>query len=135
MGGTMFLAPHAARLLSILRIVAGLLFIEHGTMKLFNFPASHMFDGTKLWSMVGVAGTLELAGGILLVLGLLTRPVAFILSGEMAFAYFMVHAPQGFFPALNMGEPAILYCFIYLYLAAAGGGAWALDGLIGKKTA
>ena len=133
MGGTMFLAPQSARLLSVLRIVAALLFIEHGMMKLFNFPPSTMFEGVKLFSLIGVAGTLELVGGALLLIGLFTRPVAFILAGEMAFAYFMAHAPKSFYPALNEGEPAILFCFIFLYLAAAGGGAWAVDNLIGKK--
>ncbi len=115
------------RLLSVLRIVAGLLFVEHGTSKLLHFPPVAMFDNLQLMSLIGFAGVLELVGGGLLALGLFTRPVAFILSGEMAAAYFMAHLPQGFFPVLNGGEAAILFCFIFLYLAAAGGGEWSLD--------
>lgn len=115
------------RLLSVLRIVAGLLFMEHGTSKLFQFPHEAMFDSLQLFSLLGFAGVLELVGGALLVLGLFTRPTAFVLSGEMAAAYFMAHAPQSFFPLLNHGEGAILFCFIFLYLAAAGGGEWSLD--------
>lgn len=111
---------------ALLRIVTGLLFMEHGTMKLLGFPASPM-PRPPLASMMGVAGVLELVGGLLIVLGLFTRPVAFLLSGEMAIAYWLAHAPNGPFPALNMGEPAVLFCFIFLYLAAAGAGPWALD--------
>lgn len=118
------------RLLSVLRIVAGLLFLEHGTAKLLHFPPMEMFDNLQIASLTGVAGILELVGGALLVVGLFTRPVAFILSGEMAVAYFMAHAPQNFFPLLNGGESAILFCFIFLYLAAAGGGAWSLDRML-----
>jgi putative oxidoreductase len=91
-----------------------------------------MFDGLQIWSLMGVAGILELVGGALLLLGLFTRPVAFILSGQMAAAYFMAHAPQGFLPILNGGELAVLYSFLFLYFAAAGGGAFSLDGLRGK---
>jgi putative oxidoreductase len=115
------------RLLSILRIMAALLLLQHGTAKLFGFPHVSMFDGLRLFSLVGVAGILEFFGGILLLLGLFTRPVAFILSGEMAAAYFIAHAQKGFFPILNGGELAVLYCFVFLYLAAAGGGALSLD--------
>ncbi len=115
-------------MLSVLRIMAALLFIEHGTMKLLGFPPSPMSIGFQL-SLMGFAGILELFGGLLLAVGLFVRPVAFVLSGEMAVAYFMAHAPQGFFPAVNMGEAAVLYCFTFLYLATAGGGAWALDRL------
>ncbi len=115
------------RLLSLLRIMAALLLLQHGTAKLFGFPHVAMFDGLKLFSLLGVAGILELFGGLLLLAGLLTRPVAFILSGEMAVAYFIAHAPKGFLPILNGGELAVLYCFVFLYLAAAGGGPFSLD--------
>jgi putative oxidoreductase len=114
------------RLLSLLRIVTALLLLQHGTAKLFGFPHVAMFDGLKLFSLVGVAGILEFLGGLLLLLGLFTRPVAFILSGEMAAAYFIAHAQKSFFPILNGGELAVLYCFVLLYLAAAGGGPWSL---------
>jgi putative oxidoreductase len=124
----MDLAPIAAawqpRLLGLLRIVTALLLFQHGLAKLFGFPHVAMFDNLRLLSLLGVAGVLELAGGALLLLGIWTRPVAFILSGEMAFAYFLGHAQKGFFPILNQGELAVLYCFVLLYLAVAGGGAW-----------
>lgn len=116
------------RLLSILRIVTALLFLQHGTAKLFRFPHVSRFDNLELWSLLGVGGLIEVVGGFLLLLGLYTRPVAFILSGEMAFAYFLFHAKQSFFPILNQGELAALYCFVFLYLAAAGGGPWSLGG-------
>ncbi|MEQ1939264.1 DoxX family protein [Mesorhizobium sp. CN5-321] len=116
----------APRLLSVLRIMTALLFMEHGTMKLLNFPASDN-PGPVLFSLMGFAGMLELVGGLLLVLGLFTRPVAFILSGQMAVAYFMAHAPHSFFPIVNKGEGAILFCFVFLYLAAAGAGPWSVD--------
>jgi putative oxidoreductase len=122
----------APRVLSILRIVAALIFMEHGTQKLLGFPPSDS-PGPALFSLGGLAGVLELVGGALLVLGLFTRPVAFILSGEMAFAYWMAHAPDSFFPVLNGGDAAILYCFVFLYLAAAGGGAWSLDNAMRSK--
>lgn len=112
---------------SILRIMTGLLFLAHGTAKLFAFPHVAMFDGVTLFSLFGVAGLLEIAGGVLIVLGLFTRITAFVLSGMMAVAYFMVHAPQGFFPILNQGELAIMYSFVFLYLAASGPGPWSLD--------
>lgn len=115
------------RLLSVLRIVTAFLFLQHGTAKLFGFPHVAFFDGLNLFSLIGFAGVLEVVGSLLLLFGLLTRPTAFILSGEMAFAYFIGHAPEGWIPLLNGGEPAILFCFIFLYLAAAGGGAWSLD--------
>ncbi len=114
------------RLLALLRIVTALLLLQHGTAKLFGFPHVAMFDNLRLLSLLGIAGVLELAGGVLLLLGIFTRPVAFILSGEMAFAYFLAHAKKSFFPILNQGELAVLYCFVLLYLAAAGGGAWNL---------
>jgi len=116
-------------MLSVLRIVLALLFIEHGSMKLFDFPPSDQFKGFELFSLEGASGVLEFCGGVLLFVGFLTRPTAFVLSGMMAVAYFMVHAPKGFFPALNMGEPAVIYCFLFLYLAAAGGGALSIDNL------
>lgn len=123
-----FSASWAPRLLSVLRIMSGLLFLEHGTQKLFGFPA-RMGGGAApdLLSLAGVAGCLELVGGALIVLGLFTRPVAFVLSGQMAFAYFLAHAPKSPFPALNGGDAAILFCFVFLYVAAAGAGPWSLD--------
>ena len=122
----------APRVLSILRIVAALIFMEHGTQKLLGFPPGDR-PQPELFSLIGLAGALELFGGILLVLGLFTRPVAFILSGEMAVAYWMAHAPQSFFPIVNGGDSAILYCFVFLYLAVAGGGAWSLDNARGER--
>jgi putative oxidoreductase len=123
------------RLLSILRIVTAFLFIQHGSMKLLGFPPSEAFPGLNLFSLTWFAGALELFGGLLVLLGFFTRPVAFILSGEMAFAYFMAHAPHGFFPILNRGELAVLYCFVFLYLAVAGGGVWSVDQLGQRRTA
>jgi putative oxidoreductase len=119
-------AVWAPRVLSIVRIVTGLIFMEHGTQKWLGFPPSGR-GAPELFSMSGFGGLLELIGGALLVFGLFTRPVAFILSGEMAIAYWSSHAPRGFFPVLNGGDAAILYCFIFLYFAVAGGGAWGLD--------
>ena len=127
-----FLAPWKPQLLTVLRVMTGLLLLEHGTTKFLSFPVSAM-NGTPPMTMGGIAGILELVGGALLVIGLFTRPVAFILSGMTAVAYFYVHAPQGFFPILNGGELAILYCFVLLYLAAAGGGAWSVDQLRSRK--
>jgi putative oxidoreductase len=116
----------APRVLGIVRIVAALTFMAHGTQKLFNFPASE--DGAVAWmSIFGIAGMLESVGGILLLLGLFTRPVAFILSGEMAVAYRTYHVPSSFYPANNGGDAAILYCFVFLYLAFAGPGAFAIQ--------
>jgi len=120
-------AQWSPRLLSVLRMVTALLFIQHGSMKLLGFPPSEAFTGVKLFSLIGFAGVLELFGGLLILLGLFTRPVAFILSGEMAFAYFMAHASHGIYPALNHGELAVLYCFVFLYLSVAGGGVWGID--------
>lgn len=124
-----FVETWSPRLLSVLRIVAALLFLSHGTAKLFGFPHVAMFDGVTLGSLFGIAGIIEIVGGLLLLVGLFTRPAAFILSGQMAVAYFMVHAPQGFFPLLNGGELAALYSFLFLYFALVGGGAWSLDKL------
>ena len=115
---TGFFAVWQPRILSVLRVVIAILFMEHGTMKLLGYPPSEMFKGLQLFSLLGVAGMLELFGGALLVIGLFTRATAFILSGEMAVAYFMVHAPRGFFPAINQGEVAVLYCFIFFYFAS-----------------
>ena len=117
------------RMLSVLRIIVGLLFIEHGLAKLVGFPHVAMFDKLQLVSLLGLAGVIELVGGALLTVGLFTRITAFIMSGEMAFAYFMVHAPKSLLPALNGGELAIVYCFLLLYFAAVGGGAWSVDQL------
>jgi putative oxidoreductase len=114
------------RVLGLLRIVAALLFIEHGTSKLFGFPPFPAGE-VQVFSILGLSAVLEFVGGILLLIGLFTRPVAFILSGEMAAAYFMAHAPRGFFPANNGGEAAILFCFVFLYLSSAGPGAWSVD--------
>jgi putative oxidoreductase len=118
-------SPYA---LAALRIMTALLFIEHGTQKLFGFPAPLPFD-VSLVSLFGLAAVLEVFGGLLILLGLFTRPVAFILSGEMAVAYFMVHAPQGFYPILNQGEAAVLFCFVFLYIVFAGPGAWSADAV------
>lgn len=117
----------APRLLSVLRIVSGLLFLQHGTAKHLKIPALPMFAKVDPLSLSGIAGMLELAGGVLLILGLFTRCTAFVLSGLMAFAYFIGHAPRGFFPIANAGELAVLYCFVFLYVAAAGPGPWSLD--------
>lgn len=121
-------ASWAGWLLSVLRIVAAYCFILHGTQKLFAWPVLEPRDPVSLLSLMGLAGVLEAFGGALLLAGFLTRPVAFILSGQMAVAYFMAHAPRGvWFPLLNGGEPAVLFCFIFLYLAAAGPGPWSVD--------
>lgn len=114
-------------LLSILRIVAALLLLEHGTQKLFGFPPPATGAGPAAFTLIWFAAVLEFVGGLLLLVGLFTRPVAFILSGELAFAYWIAHAPRNPFPVLNGGDAAILYCFVFLYLAAAGGGAWSID--------
>jgi putative oxidoreductase len=133
------MASLAPRALAALRLVSSYLYLQHGTAKLFHVPNLPMFDRTAVFSLIGFAGMLEIAGSLLLLAGLWTRPVAFILSGEMAVAYFTVHARQGNFlmPALNQGELAVLYCFIFLFLAAAGGGAWSVDALLqrGRKSA
>jgi putative oxidoreductase len=128
------LTTWSPRVLSIFRIILGLLFLEHGTSKYLSLPVSQT-TGVSLLSLSGINGVIELVGGVLIVLGLFTRPVAFILSGDMAVAYFIAHAPRGFFPLLNGGELAIIYCFAFLYLAAAGGGEWSIDNLrAGIKT-
>jgi putative oxidoreductase len=122
----------APRVLAVLRIMVGLLFLEHGTQKIFGFPASAR-AAPALLSLAGIQGCIEVLGGILIVIGLFTRPVAFILCGNMAVAYFMSHAPGSFFPVLNRGDAAILYCFVFLYLAVAGGGAWSLDAALRRQ--
>lgn len=121
-------------LLSVLRIASAYMFMLHGTAKLFALPHVEMFDGLQLMSIYGLAGVLEVIGGLLLLLGLFTRPAAFVLSGQMAVAYFMAHAAKApLLPLMNGGEAAALFCFIFLYIASAGGGAWALDNMFGKS--
>jgi putative oxidoreductase len=121
-------------LLSIVRLVTGLLFIEHGSAKLLHFPPVDMFaQSPPAFSLFWFAGVLELVGGALIAIGLFTTPVAFLLSGEMAIAYWTVHAPQSPFPLINQGEAAIFFCFNFLYLAAAGAGPWSLDAILRKK--
>jgi putative oxidoreductase len=124
-------ASWAPRLLSILRIMTGLLLLQHGTAKLFKIPVIPMFANLSVTSLPGIAGVLELVGGVLIILGLFTRSTAFILSGMTAAAYFIAHAPKGFYPILNGGELAALYCFVFLYIAAAGPGPWSIDA--GRK--
>ena len=121
----------APYVLSILRIITAFLFMQIGTAKLFAFPAAVMPDGgtVALTSLAGIAGALEVGGGALLLVGLCTRPVAFLLSGQMAVAYFIGHAHQGFWPVLNGGGPAVSFCFLWLYIAAAGPGPWSIDAL------
>ena len=114
--------------LAILRIVTGLTFMAHGVVKLFGFPEGAQPGQQAIASFMGFAGVLETVGGVLIVLGLFTRPTAFILSGMMAVAYWMVHAPQSPYPVLNGGDGAILFCFVFLYLVFSGAGAWSLDG-------
>ena len=129
-------SPWPQRMLSVLRIVAALVFITFGTMKLFNYPPLPKgMPPIPLVSQLGLAGTLELFGGSLLLIGFLARPVAFILSGEMAVAYFQGHYPQSFWPTTNMGTPAILYCFIFLYFVFSGAGAWSVDAMIARSKA
>jgi putative oxidoreductase len=111
-----------------LRIMTGLLLLEHGTSKYFKFPLTEYFaNGVEVFSLMGLAGALEIIGGILIILGLFTRLTAFVLAGFLAAAYFMAHAPQSFFPMLNQGDAAILFCFIFLYFSAAGAGPYSLD--------
>ena len=122
-----FFAIWSTRLLSVLRIVVAALFMQHGMAKLLHVPHVASFDNVQLMSLIGFAGVLELGGGLLLLVGLFTRPVAFVLSGEMAFAYFIAHAPKDSLPLLNGGELAVVYCFVFLYLSIAGGGEWSVD--------
>jgi putative oxidoreductase len=125
------------RALGVLRLVTGFLYFQHGTSKLFHVPHDASFDHLPVLSLVGIAGMLEIVGSPLIFIGLFTRPTAFILSGEMAVAYFTVHARQGhfFMPQLNQGEVAVLYCFIFLFLAAAGAGTWSFDARLFRSKA
>lgn len=129
---TIIPATWAPRLLSVLRLMSGLLLLQHGFGKLLHFPAGVVPPTFALNSWPGYAGIIELICGVLLVLGLLTRPAAFLASGMTAVAYFMVHAPQGFYPILNKGELAVLYCFVFLYICAAGPGPWSVDAKMKK---
>jgi putative oxidoreductase len=124
-----FLSPWQTQLLAVLRIVSAYMLLLHGSAKLLHFPHVEMFDNLPVLSMAGIAGILELVGGFLLLIGLFTRPTAFVLSGEMAVAYFIGHASNGapLFPVLNQGDAAVLYCFVFLYIAAAGPGTWSVD--------
>lgn len=126
-----FLTDWSPRALSVLRIITGFLFLWHGSQKLFNYPPKEGF--TAATGLILVAGILELGGGVLFLIGLLTRPVAFLLCGLMAVAYFMAHASGGFLPIVNKGEPAVIYCFVFFYFIFSGGGAWSLDNLIRKR--
>ena len=119
------------RVLSVLRIIAGFLMLSHGSQKLFAFPPPEKVAPAS--ALMTFAGILELGGGILILIGLFTRPVAFVLSGLMAVAYFMAHAPGGYLPLVNKGELAVLYCFVFFYLVFAGGGSWSVDKLIRKR--
>jgi len=120
--------------LSLFRFITGLLLFQYGVAKLFKFPAGTMFEKVELFSLIGAAGTLELVLGGLLMIVLSSRIVAFMLSGEMVFAYFIGHFPKGFFPLLNNGTGAILFCFACLYLSTAGGGPYSVDAIMGKKS-
>jgi putative oxidoreductase len=130
-----FLSPWQPQLLGLLRIVTGYMFLLHGAAKLLHAPHVAMFDHLEPFSLIGFAGFLELVGGILVLIGLFTRPVAFVLSGEMAFAYFMGHASRGspLLPILNQGELAVQWCFVFLYFAAAGAGAWSIDNALSPR--
>ena len=123
----MFLNKWAPQILSLVRLVSAFMFIQHGTAKMFGFPMAMGPGELDYFSLIGLAAILEVAGGLLLLIGLFTRTVAFILSGEMAVAYFMAHAPSGFWTLTNHGESAVLFCFVFLYIAAAGGGSWSVD--------
>jgi putative oxidoreductase len=123
----------APRVLSLLRIVVGLVLLQYGLAKLFGWPAVKMFEDLPWLSLFGVAGMFELVGGTLLILGLFTRPVAFVLSGEMAAAYFIEHFPHSFFPIQSEGDLAVVLCFTFLYLSFAGGGPWSLDAILRSR--
>lgn len=124
----------APRMLSVFRIVVALLYLQHPLAKFFAFPHVTAFDNLQRFSLIWVAGVIELIGSPLLLIGLFTRPVAFVLSGEMAVAYFMVRPPRGFFPLLNGGEAEVFYCFAFLYLAFAGAGPWSIDQLWRRRS-
>lgn len=129
-----FLDNRAAQLRALLRIMAALLFMEHGLMKLFAFPAAQPGVPSPLPALLVAAAVIEVAGGALIALGLFTRLAAFLCAGEMAVGYFMAHASKSFWPGVNGGDAAILFCFVFLYIAAAGPGAWSIDGMRGGKT-
>jgi putative oxidoreductase len=129
-----FFQVWAPRMLSVLRIVTALLFMVHGTAKLFQMPHQAMFDNLQLMSLIGLQGVLEAGGGLLLLIGLFSRPIAFLLSGDMAVAYFMAHWPKGWLPILNGGELAVMYCFVFLYLWAAGPGPCSIDARLRRGT-
>lgn len=120
------LSPYSPHLFALLRIVVGLLYAGHGSQKLFGIPGGG--ETVPLFSMMGAAGVIELVGGVLIATGLFTRVAAFVASGQMAFAYFIAHVPQGWVPLLNKGELAMLYSFLFLYIAAHGAGIWSVDG-------
>ena len=128
-------SPSAAKMLAVFRIVAGLIFVTAGTTKLFGFPPSPIpgMSPVDPASQMGIGAMLEVVGGLAVALGLFTRPVAFVLAGEMAVAYFQFHAPSSFWPTINQGMPAILYCFFFLYLVFAGAGAWSADGVLFRR--
>ena len=128
-----FLAAYRPQLLSLFRFMTGLLLLQYGVAKILKFPPGTMFDKVELFSLIGLAGALELILGGLLTVGLFSRLAAFILAGEMAFAYFIGHFPRGFIPLLNGGNAAILFCFACLYFACAGGGPWSLDAMMRKR--
>jgi putative oxidoreductase len=126
--------PWPQRMLAIFRVVSALIFITAGSMMMFGYPPSPMpMPPFSFMTQMGIGAFLEVFGGLLIMLGFLTRPVAFILAGEMAVAYFQFHAPQSFFPTVNLGIPAILYCFLFLYLMVAGAGAWSIDSMIARR--
>ena len=122
-------AAYTPYALALLRLVTAFLFIQHATAKLFHMPHVQGLDGVQVMSLFGIAGIIELVGSTLLLLGLFTRPAAFVLSGEMAVAYFQFHFLRGFWPTVNGGVAAVIYCFVFLYLSAAGPGPWSLDAL------
>jgi putative oxidoreductase len=128
-------SPRAGRMLCIFRVVAGLIFVSAGTMKLFGFPANPLPGAPAIepWSQMWIGGILEVVGGTLIVLGLFTRPTAFVLSGMMAVAYFQFHFPAAFWPTTNMGVPAVMYCFFFLYLVFSGAGEWSLDAAVARS--
>ena len=132
MFNTQFCDKWTPYVLGLLRIITGFLFLQHGTSKLFGMPYNEMFDGLQLMSLMGVAGILELVGGTLILIGLFTRPVAFILSGQMAVAYFMMHAPKDFLPINNNGELAVMFSFVFLYFSVAGAGKLSIDAVRSK---
>jgi putative oxidoreductase len=132
-----FLERTQPRALAVLRIVTAYIFMLHGTAKLFGMPHQAMFDNLPILSLIGFAGILEFGGGLLLLIGLFTRPVAFVLCGFMAVAYFMAHASQGTpqFPILNQGDLAVLFCFVFLYFVFAGAGPWSVDAALQRRRA